>query len=102
MQWQLPQSLGVNNSGSPKCQAERWSEYLLNIDKVLKENVSYISLTDTNLNTHDSSDYCNSIYLRNMRDQLFDFCDNNQLAIINRDFTRFSVHFGNFPGSECR
>ena len=96
-QWQLPSHLSINNSGSQSQQKQRFLSFLSDIDKITKENNYLLTMSDTNIDTHPSASFQGRSYLDEFKDILYDFLDNHQMCILNKDYTRFSSH----PGNSC-
>ena len=73
----------------PQNQKGRWHDFLTKYQLALKEGKDVCTLMDANINTLFNADLSNRIYIRDMKECLETFINDNNLAFLNDEPTRF-------------
>ena len=78
-----------NNSGSATNQKLRWDCFLSKYQIAVDEGKDICTLMDDNINTLSSADFSNRVHIRDMKESLESFVNDNNIAILNEEPTRF-------------
>ena len=88
-QWQFPKIVNVSNSGSASNQKLRWDGFLSKYKIAVDEGKDICTFMDDNINTLPYADYSNRMHIRDMKESLESFANDNNIAILNDEPTRF-------------